>query len=41
LKAIEANIKEKEISNPAVLIKIIEECQAKIDESLKRLKAIG
>ena len=40
LKAVNPNIKEKEIPKPEELIKIIEESQMKIDESLKRLKEL-
>jgi type I restriction enzyme M protein len=40
LKAVNPNIKEKVIPNPEELIKIIEDSQVKINESLKRLKEI-
>ena len=40
IKAVNPNIKEKVIPKPEELIKIIEESQAKINESLKRLKEI-
>ena len=40
LKAVNPNIKEKIIPRPEELIKIIEESQVKINESLKRLKEI-
>lgn len=41
LKAVNPNIKEKIIPKPEELIKIIEESQAKINESLAKLKKIG
>jgi type I restriction enzyme M protein len=41
LKAVNPNIKEKVIPKPEELIKIIEESQAKINESLAKLKKIG
>ncbi|HRZ85989.1 MAG TPA: N-6 DNA methylase [Candidatus Paceibacterota bacterium] len=40
IKAVNPNIKEKVIPKPEELIKIIEESQAKINESLKKLKEI-
>jgi type I restriction enzyme M protein len=40
LKAVNPNIKEKVIPKPEELIKIIEESQIKINESLKKLKEI-
>jgi len=40
IKAVNPNIKEKVIPKPEELIKIIEESQIKINESLKRLKEI-
>lgn len=41
IKAVNPNIKEKVIPRPEELIKVIEESQEKIHESLKRLKEIG
>ena len=40
IKAVNPNIKEKVIPKPEELIKIIEDAQVKINESLKRLKEI-
>jgi len=40
MKAVNPNIKEKEVPKPAELIRIIEESQKKIDESLVKLKEI-
>jgi len=40
MNAINPNIKEKEIPKPEELIKIIEDSQEKINESLKKLREI-
>ena len=41
IKAVNPNIKEKEIPKPEELIKIIEEAQIKINEGLQKLKEIS
>ena len=40
IKAVNPNIKEKEIPKPEELIKIIEDAQIKINEGLQKLKEI-
>ena len=41
IKAVNPNIKEKEIPKPEELIKIIEDAQVKINEGLLKLKEIS